>query len=127
MTTANLICESPAEKIRVARFLRPDVRPALYDAEAIGDTSLYKELRAGALDSLPAGGTLILNFGLIDWFPTAFYRILIQAVQDTRAKGCRVVVCCLPPNVKEGFELMGGPKLIEAHATEARAIAGATG
>jgi anti-anti-sigma regulatory factor len=120
---SNMICESPTERIRVARFIRPDVRPALYDGEAIADTSLYKELNAGALAELSAGGTLVLNFGLVDWFPTAFYRLLIQALQDARAKSCRVVLCCLPPNVKEGFELMGGPRLFETFATEAKAIA----
>ena len=102
--------------------IRPDVRPALYDNEAIAETTLYKELHDGALVDFPKGGTLILNFGLIDWFPTAFYSFLLQALQDTRAKGGRVVVCCLTPNVKEGFELMGGPKLLEAYSTEARAI-----
>ena len=122
-TAPNLICEAPDDRVRVARFLRPDVRPALYDSEAIEETSLYKELRAGALDDLPAGGTLILNFGLIDWFPTAFYRVLVQALQDLRTKGSRVVLCCLPPNVKEGFDLMGGPKLFTVHPTEAKAIA----
>ncbi len=121
----NVICESPADHIRVARFLRPDVRPALYDNGAISDTTLFKELNDGALSTLPSGGTLILNFGLIDWFPTAFYRVLIQVLQDVRAKGARVVVCCLPANVKEGFDLMGGAKLFEVHTTEARAIAGA--
>jgi anti-anti-sigma factor len=123
--TQNVICEAPAESIRVVRFLRPDVRPALYDQEAIGETALYKELRAGALDALPENGTLILNFGLVDWFPTAFYRVLIQVLQDVRARGGRVALCCLSANVKEGFDLMGGPKLFEVHVTEARAIAGA--
>lgn len=123
--TANLICESPADHIRVARFLRPDVRPALYDSANVTDCSLYQELRTGALDSLPEGGTLILNFGLVDWFPTAFYGLLLKTLEDVRAKHARVAVCCLPPNVKEGFDLMGGPRTFEAHTTEARAIAAA--
>ncbi len=121
--TSNVICETPADNIRVARFLRPDVRPALYDQEAIGDTALYKELHDGAIAGISAGHALILNFGLVDWFPTAFYRLLIQAFQDVRAKGGRVVLCCLTPNVKEGFDLMGGAKLFEVHSTEAKAIA----
>jgi anti-anti-sigma factor len=121
----NTLVESPADTIRVARFLRPDVREALYDNEAIPETSLYKELFAGAIDGLPSGGVVILNFGLIDWFPTSFYRLLIQALQDVRARGGRITLCCLSENVKEGFEIMGGPKLFEAHSTEARAIAAA--
>jgi anti-anti-sigma regulatory factor len=119
---SNVICEAPAANIRVARFIRPDVRPALYDNEAIAETTLYKELHDGALADFPKGGTLILNFGLIDWFPTVFYSFLLQAVQYTRGKGGRVVVCCLTPNVKEGFELMGSTKLLEAYSSEAKAI-----
>lgn len=119
----NILCEVIADNISVARFLRPDVREALYDHEAIAETSLYKELHEGVIRGLPKGGTVILNFGLIDWFPTAFYRLLIQAFQDTRALGGRIVVCCLTQNVKEGFDIMGGGKLVEAHSTEAKAIA----
>lgn len=121
--SANILCEHPTDSIRVARFLRPDVREALYDHDEIGKTTLYKELFEGAIAGLPSGGTVILNFGLIDWFPTAFYRLLIQTLQDVRAKGGRVHVCCLSENVKDGFEIMGGPKLFEVHITEARAIA----
>ena len=108
--TANLICESPAPTIRVARFLRPDLRPALH---------------AGAIADLPEGGTLILNFGLVDWFPTVFYSLLLQTLHDLRAKHARLVLCCLTANVKEGFDLMGGGKLFAVHGTEAKAIAGA--
>lgn len=119
----HILCETVADSIRVARFLRPDVRDVLYDHENISETTLYQELRQGAIDTLIQGGTLILNFGLIDWFPTAFYRVMIQALQDARARGCRILVCCLPENVKEGFEMMGGARLFEVHSTEARAIA----
>lgn len=119
----NIIFESPSELIRIARFLRPDLRDALYDQEAVTDTALYKELFNGAINGLPSGGTIVLNFGLIDWFPTAFYRLMIRANQDVRALGGRIVVCCLTDNVKEGFEMIGGRKLFEVHTTEARALA----
>lgn len=120
--TPNLVVESPAPNIRVARFVRPDVRDALYDQGSIVDTTLFKELRAGAIDLLPRGGTLVLNFGLIDWFPTVFYSLLLRTLEEVRAKDGKVVVCCLPPNVKEGFELMGGPKMFEVQPTELRAV-----
>lgn len=123
--TANLLCESPADHIRVVRFLHPDMRPALYESANVTESSLYRELRTGAIDALGEKGTLILNFGLVDWFPTAFYGLLLKILEDVRAKKARVVVCCLPPNVKEGFDLMGGPRLFEVHASEARAISAA--
>jgi anti-anti-sigma regulatory factor len=119
----NILCENPAETIRVARFVRPDVREALDDHDEIGKTTLYKQLHAGAIAGLPHGGTVILNFGLIDLFPSAFYRLLLQTLQDMRALGGRIIVCCLTENAKEGFEMMGGAKLFEVHNTEARAIA----
>jgi anti-anti-sigma regulatory factor len=119
----NIFCEAPDSAIRVVRFIRPDVRPALYDAEAISETSLYKELNDGALQGLPKGGSVVLNFGLIDWFPTAFYRILLQAHADAKAGGGRIVLCCLTEHVREGFELMGGPKLFEVFSSETRAVA----
>ena len=119
----NILCEAPTDTLRVVRFLRPDLRNVLYDHEAITETTLYKELSEEVFAGLQPGGTVILNFGLIDWFPTAFYRILLQAYQDVRALGGRVVVCCLTENVKEGFEIMGGSKLFDVHSTEAKAIA----
>jgi anti-anti-sigma factor len=119
--TANTIAESPADGVRVVRFLRPDVRPALYDRDAVTDTTLYKELAAG----IPDGGTLVLNFGLIDWFPSAFYALLLQLFRDARARGAHLALCCLTANVAEAFELMGGDKLFEVYGTEARAVAAA--
>lgn len=123
--TPNLLCESPADHVRVVRFLRPDLRPELYQSANVGDTALYRDLRAAAIDTLPPGGTLVLNFGLVDWFPTAFYALLLKVLEDVRARLARVVVCCLPPHVREGFDLMGGSKLFDVHASEARAVAAA--
>lgn len=121
-----LIFENASETVRVARFVRPDVREGLYDHEEIGETSLFKELRDGAIATLPPGGALILNFGLIDLFPTAFFRVLIQALHEVRAQGGRIIVCCLTDNVKEGFEMMNGHKLLNVYNTEARAVSAAS-
>jgi anti-anti-sigma regulatory factor len=121
--STNVVCESPADFIRVARFVRPDLRIELYDREAIEDTELFGELQHEAIEPLPSGGTLVLNFGLVDWFPTSFYRLLLKTREAVRAKKGKVVVCCLTENVREGFDLMGGNRLFESHATEARATA----
>lgn len=121
--STNVFSETADENIRVARFIRPDVRPALYDQAAAGDTALFKELRTAAIDPLPDGGALVLNFGLIDWFPTMFYSLLLKTQEAVRAKNGRLVLCCLTANPKEGFDLMGGGKTFEVHATEARALA----
>ncbi len=123
MTTPNVVRDDPAPSVRVARFTRPDVRPALYDHEAIADCSLFKELDAAALSGLAPGQTVVLNFGLIDWFPTAFYRLLLQTREAVLAQGGKLLLCCFTPNVREGFDLMGGGKLFEVRATEANALA----
>lgn len=117
-----LVCDRPAAGVRVVRFIRPDVRPQLYDADPIADCSLYKELRSVALDHLAAGEAIVLNLGLIDWFPTAFYQLLVQAHRDTQARGARLVLCCMTPNVRECFTLMRGDKVFEVRETESRAV-----
>lgn len=116
-----LVSESPAESIRVARFVRPDLRSVLYDRDAAEETDLFHELRLEAINPLPSGGTLVLNFGLVEWFPTCFYSLLLKVREAVRSKKGKVVVCCLTENVKEGFDLMGGNRLFVSHASESRA------
>ena len=73
----NIVCESPHPGVRVVRFLRPDLRPQLDEPDPITSWQLYRELDAAALANLAAGETLVMNFGLINWFPSAFYRLLL--------------------------------------------------
>jgi hypothetical protein len=125
--TANIIFETPDEKIVVARFAQPDVREALYDCShehhAISDSRLYSELHTGGIIGLPAGGTFIVNFHLIDAFSSAFYRLLLQARQDLKAKHCRLLLCCLTKHANEAFTILGGPRTFEVFTTEPLAIA----
>jgi anti-anti-sigma regulatory factor len=118
------VCDNPSPGVRVARFIRPDVREQLYDREAIDECALFRELHAATLGDLPAGGTVILNFGLTDYFPTAFYRLLLRFKQEVTARGVRLLLCCLTPNVREGFALMGGDKTFQGQLreTESRAL-----
>jgi anti-anti-sigma regulatory factor len=118
----SLICETPNPGVRVVRFVRPDLRPQLYDQEAITDCSLYRELHASTLSNVAAGELVLINFGLIDWFPTAFYRLLLAVREAVQSQKARLLLCCLTPNVRECFDLMGGGKLFEIRATEAKAV-----
>lgn len=125
--TQNLICETVNDKVRVVRFLRPDVRAALYheghDHAEIDGSDLYQELHRLALADLLAGGALILNFGHIDAFSSAFYRLLLKTLQEVRAKSGRLLLCCFTDYMKEAFAVMGGDKTFAPiHPTEARAI-----
>jgi anti-anti-sigma regulatory factor len=120
----NMVCDTPGAGIRVVRFVRPDLRPQLYDQQAIGDCSLFRELEAAALAGLAAGETVVINFGLIDWFPTAFYRLLLRVREVIQARNARLLLCCFTPNVQECFDLMGGGKCFEVRPTEASALSG---
>jgi anti-anti-sigma regulatory factor len=120
-TERNIVCDVPKPGVRVVRFIRPDLRPHLYDRGEIMDCSLYREID-DALTGLAAGETVIVNFGLVDWFPTAFYRLQLALREAVLARSARLVLCCFTPNVREGFELMGGPKVFETSTAEAKAV-----
>jgi anti-anti-sigma regulatory factor len=123
ITELNVVCDRPRPGIRVVRFVRPDLRPQLDDErEAVTDCALYREVDAAALADLPAGGTVVLNFGLIDWFPTAFYHLLLRVRQAVQGRSARLLLCCLTPHVRECFDLMGGGKVFEIRASEAKAV-----
>jgi anti-anti-sigma factor len=108
----------------VVRFVRPDLRAVLYDAEPISDSTLYQEVRAQAgLDDLAADDAVVVNLGLIEWLTSMFFRMLMEFRSTTQRRQAKLILCCLQPSVREAFELMGGGKLFEVRATETRAIA----
>jgi anti-anti-sigma regulatory factor len=124
--SANILFESVGDKITVSRFARPDVREALYhfghEHDDIGESTLYRELHAGAIAGLPDGGALVMNFGLVDAFSSAFYRLLLRARQDLKARNCRLLLCGFAKNAHEAFTIMGGPRTFQVFATEALAV-----
>jgi anti-anti-sigma regulatory factor len=127
--SANLIFDHASETITIARFARPDVREALYhfghEHDDIGVSTLYRELHDGTISKMAAGGTLVLNYGLVDGFSSAFYRLLLRARADLKVKDCRLLLCGFSALANEAFNLMGGPKTFEVFSTEQQAIAAA--
>lgn len=127
--SANVIFDRPTDTIAVARSARPDLREALDDHghahDDIGNSVLYQELHAGAIAGLSDGGALVLNFGLVDVFVSAFFRLLIRAREDLTSKGGRLLLCGFSAHGQEAFALMGGPKTFEVFTTEPRAVAAA--
>jgi hypothetical protein len=103
-----LISTTPRPNVWVVRFIQPDMRDHLYNTEAIAYCTLFAELREAALAHLQTGDTLILNFGLIDWFPTAFYRFLLRVNDEVKITNGRLLLCCLPPLAKEAFGILAG-------------------
>jgi anti-anti-sigma regulatory factor len=127
--STNIVFDRPTDGVIVARFARPDLRDALDDHghahDDISNCELYQQLHAGAVALLPEGGALILNFGLVEVFVSAFFRLLIRTREDLRAKHGRLLLCGMSPLSSEPFQIMGGPRLFETYTTEPRALAAA--
>src|SRR5207253_6136613 len=87
---------------------------------------LYQELFERALANLREGQTVILNFGLVEPFPTAFYRCLLTVREEVTARKARLFLCRLSHEHEEIFRLFKGFDLFRVTPTEGRAIHEAT-
>ena len=119
----NIICDRPNSRTCVIRFARPDLRAVLYDTTPISDCELYQQLRTAALGKLQSGETLVVNFGLLEWMPSIFFVMLLEMRNEVTAKQAKLVLCNFPPLIRESFDVMGGSRLFDVRATEARAVA----
>jgi anti-anti-sigma regulatory factor len=122
MTPPPLVCDRSRPRIRIVRFTRPDLRDILYDGEPLTESTLYRTLSAEALAGLSDGETIVMNFGLVEWFPSVFFGLLLDVNRAVHAAGARLILCSLPPSVREPFDVMGGGKLFEVRGTESRAV-----
>ncbi len=119
----NIVVDRPHPRVRVVRFLRPDLRNALYDAQPVTEAALYQEIRTGAaLADLTADDAVVLNLGLVEWLPSMFFRLLMELRAEIARPKARLFLCGLQPGVKEVFDLMGGNRLFEVRTTELRAV-----
>ncbi len=118
----NIVCDRPNSRTWVVRFARPDLRAVLYDTTPISDCELYQEVRTAALGKLDAGETLVVNFGLLEWLPSIFFVMLLEMRNEVAAKHAKLVLCNFPPLIRESFDVMGGSRLFDVRATEARAV-----
>ncbi len=118
----NLIVERAGYGVRVVRFTRPDLRKFLYEDADIEDSPLFREIREMAVDDLPKGWTLVINLGLIEWLPAAFYRCLLQCRQLLLARSARLVLSGLSDEHMELFRLLQGHRVFTITSTEAEAI-----
>ena len=119
----NIVSDRPNPKTWVVRFARPDLRAVLYDSSPISDCELYQELRSAVLSKLEPGETLVVNFGLLEWMPSIFFILLIEMRNEVATKEAKLVLCNFPPLIRESFDVMGGSRLFDVRATEARAVA----
>ena len=70
-----------------------------------GDKGL-RALRTG-LSVGPQGGALVMNFGLIEAFPSAFFRLMLRVQTEVKARGGRLMLCGFSDYMKEAFDVMG--------------------
>jgi hypothetical protein len=117
--TRNLVQETAAPRVRVVRFLRPDLREPL-DADSDG-CPLLRELQL-VVDLLTEGDTLVVNLGLVELFPTAFYSCLLRLRQAVLARKARLVLCRLSADHLEIFQLFKADRLFHVAATELLAL-----
>jgi anti-anti-sigma regulatory factor len=122
----HVLVERVRAGVRVVRFVRADLRDQLYDDADANASPLFEELFDGALADLREGEAVILNLGLVEPFPTAFYRCLLKVREVVAARRARLLLCRLSPEHEEIFRLFRGSQLFRVTTTEGRAIHEAT-
>ena len=115
-----LLIERPIGNLWIGRFTRPDLRQPL-DGVGDGDSELYLDMLEAVLEPMRAGEVLILNLGLVYYFPTAFYDVLIQVRAQILHKEARLILCGFSPEIQENIRLFQGDKIFEITHTEEQA------
>ena len=82
----HVLVERAREGVWVVRFVRADLRDQLYDDADADACPLFQQLFERALAHLQEGQTVILNFGLVEQFPAAFYRCLLKVREVVAAR-----------------------------------------
>jgi anti-anti-sigma regulatory factor len=122
VTRKNIVIERPRDGVWVVRFARPDLFDQLY-ADADADVSpLYQELWRRVLARVQEGESVVLNFGLVEPFSTAFYRCLLKVREVLASRGARLVLCQLSAEHEEVFQLFKGFGIFRVVPTESRAV-----
>ena len=117
----NFLLVQPAANIWVVRFTRPDSREQL-DGAGVEDCDLYHDLRSEVLNRLAPGEALVLNFGLVHYFPTAFYQVLLQVREGVLKHKLRMILCGFAPEIQESIRLFKGDKIFEVVSSEEHAV-----
>ena len=117
-----IVCDKPRPSIRVVRFICPEYRNEIYDCEPITDSSLFKDIATTALAGLAERETVVVNCGLIEWFPSRYFSLFLTLKKFVTEKKARLVLCCLTPVVKEAFDLLRGWDQFEVEDSENQAV-----
>src|SRR5579871_6946462 len=119
---AQTIIQKGTPDVWVVRFTQPDIRHQLHDNADISNCPLFRKLHDAVLAHLRPGQPLILNLGLIEYFPLALYHYLLQVREAVTARGGRFVLCRLSLEHLKIFQLFQTFSLFTIAATEADAL-----
>jgi anti-anti-sigma regulatory factor len=119
-TESILTHEQPSPSVHVLRFIRPDLRREL-DPIADDDTPLCRALMS-CLEDLGEGQHVVLNFAIIERFPTSFFQVLLRVRQFVRGRQGQIYLCGFRPEIRNAVELMGGARLFTLVNDEAQAL-----
>src|SRR5262245_43155740 len=108
----NLLVERPAPGVWVLRFTRPDLRAQL-DGSSAEDCELFHDFQTTLLGRVRPGERVILNFGLVLYFPTSFYQVMLQLRHALQEKQARLTICALAPETLETVEVMRADKVFD--------------
>ena len=97
----NLIVGNRAPGVRVVRIAQPDLGGALDGGRQAHHGELFQELYDTVLATLGEGETLVLNVGLVESFPPAFYGFLAWVRQVVRLSKARLILCRLAPESQQ--------------------------
>jgi hypothetical protein len=122
-----MVVERQAPGVRVARFVRPDLRDHLYDHPESERCRLFQDLRASLLTDLRPDETLVLNLGLVHPFTTEMYKCLLKVREIAGRRRGRVILCGLTPETQEILDLFQAYRLFELAGNEAEALRMAAG
>lgn len=117
----NLLVDNSTAGVRVVRLTRPDLRVQI-DGAGIEDCELYQDLAETVLNQLADGESVVLNFGLVYWFPTAFYQVLLQFREAVNKRKGRLFLCGFSPEIQESIRLFKGDKVFKITHTEEQAV-----
>ena len=118
----NLVLDRPRDGVWVVRFARPDLMDDLYEDADAEISPLYQELAERLLVKVREGQTVVLNFGLVEPFASAFYRCLLKVREVLSARGAHLVLCQLSREIEEVFHILKGFRMFRVTATERCAV-----
>ncbi len=92
------------------------------------DASTAKELETAVMAAVGSGdGLLVLDMEAVDYISSAGLRVLLIALKALAAKGRRLALAALNPDVLDVVKLTGFDKLLDCHDSVDAAMAGAAG